>query len=142
MQRLANVGAHLSDLRGAQVPAAAAIEVAGLSHVYAGREGNVPALEDIALTVGAGRFVVIVGPSGCGKTSLLMMLAGLRAQSRGTILCQGSPIPNPDPRRIDVDVVQLGLAFGLSHGLGHKRYSCGARGPALLCGGILLLAVG
>jgi ABC-type bacteriocin/lantibiotic exporter with double-glycine peptidase domain len=35
--------------------------------VYAGREGQMPALEDIALTVGAGRFVVIVGPSGCGR---------------------------------------------------------------------------
>ena len=62
----------MSELRGAKAHAAA-IEVAGLSHVYAGREGQVPALEDIALTVGAGRFVVIVGPSGCGKTSLLMM---------------------------------------------------------------------
>ena len=70
MQHLANV----SELRGAKAHAAA-IEVAGLSHVYAGREGQVPALEDIALTVGAGRFVVIVGPSGCGKTSLLMMMA-------------------------------------------------------------------
>ena len=58
-----------------------AIEVANLSHVYAGTEGGVPALDDISLDVGVGRFVVIVGPSGCGKTSLLMMLAGLRAQS-------------------------------------------------------------
>ena len=56
MQHLANV----SELRGAKAHAAA-IEVAGLSHVYAGREGQVPALEDIALTVGAGRFVVIEG---------------------------------------------------------------------------------
>ena len=65
-------------------PAEAAIRVAALSHTYAGREGAVPALQDIAMTVGAGRFVVIVGPSGCGKTSLLMMMAGLRHQSAGT----------------------------------------------------------
>ena len=51
-----------------------------------------PALEDISLTVDAGRFVVIVGPSGCGKTSLLMMMAGLRHQTSGTILCAGRPI--------------------------------------------------
>ena len=54
-----------------------AIEVDRLSHVYAGAEGGVPALQDISLKVEAGKFVVIVGPSGCGKTSLLMMLAGV-----------------------------------------------------------------
>jgi len=88
--------------RHGAAPEKAAIEVANLSHVYAGAQGEVPALEDISMSVGAGHFVVIVGPSGCGKTSLLMMLAGLRAQSAGTILCHGSPIPNPDPRRVGV----------------------------------------
>jgi len=82
--------------------AAPAIEIAGLSHVYSGRDGAVPALEDISLSVPAGRFVVIVGPSGCGKTSLLMMMAGLRRQSAGTILCAGAPIPEPDPKRVGV----------------------------------------
>ncbi len=72
----------------------AAIEVSGLSHVYG---GTVPALEDISFSVPAGRFTVIVGPSGCGKTSLLMMLAGLRAQSQGRIHVLGKPIPAPDP---------------------------------------------
>jgi len=76
-----------------------AIEVAGLSHVYG---GTVPALEDISMSLAAGRFTVIVGPSGCGKTSLLMMLAGLRAQTRGTIHCLGKPIPEPDPQRVGV----------------------------------------
>jgi len=82
--------------------AAPAIEIAGLSHTYSGRDGAVPALEDISLSVPAGRFVVIVGPSGCGKTSLLMMMAGLRRQSAGTILCAGAPIPQPDPKRVGV----------------------------------------
>ena len=45
---------------------------------------------------------MIVGPSGCGKTSLLMMLAGLRVQSQGTIHCLGKPIPDPDPQRVGV----------------------------------------
>jgi NitT/TauT family transport system ATP-binding protein len=85
-----------------EAPANAAIEVAGLSHIYAGREGDVPALQDIALTVGAGRFTVIVGPSGCGKTSLLMMMAGLRHQTAGTITIQGRPIDKPDPDRVGV----------------------------------------
>ena len=76
-----------------------AIEIQGLSHVYG---GTVPALENISFHVPAGRFTVIVGPSGCGKTSLLMMLAGLRAQSQGTIHCLGRPMPEPDPLRVGV----------------------------------------
>ena len=84
----------------ARVNGDAAIEVSGLSHVYDGAQGQVPALQEISLSVGAGRFTVVVGPSGCGKTSLLMMLAGLRSQSGGTILCHGRPIPDPDPRRV------------------------------------------
>jgi NitT/TauT family transport system ATP-binding protein len=76
-----------------------AIEVQGLSHIYG---GTVAALEDISISVPAGRFTVIVGPSGCGKTSLLMMLAGLRAQTSGTVRCLGKPIPEPDPQRVGV----------------------------------------
>jgi NitT/TauT family transport system ATP-binding protein len=101
--------AHMTQLHLTLVrdePSPAAIEVAQLTHVYGGRggqgEGRVPALADISLTVGAGRFVVIVGPSGCGKTSLLMMMAGLRHQSAGTISIQGAPITAPDPDRVGV----------------------------------------
>src|SRR5947209_15869196 len=83
-------------------PAEAAIEVAGLSHTYAGPQGAVPALTDIAMTVGIGHFVVIVGPSGCGKTSLLMMMAGLRHQTSGTIHIHSRPIDAPDPNRVGV----------------------------------------
>jgi NitT/TauT family transport system ATP-binding protein len=94
---------HVADLTRAQAQSEElAIEVAGVSHVYSGREGGVPALQDISLDVRVGRFVVIVGPSGCGKTSLLMMLAGLRAPTAGDIRCYGRPIPDPDPSRVGV----------------------------------------
>lgn len=79
-----------------------AIEIAGLSHVYDGRDGAMLALSDIGFTVAEGRFVVIVGPSGCGKSSLLMMMAGLRAANSGTIACGGRPISGPAPDRIGV----------------------------------------
>src|SRR5262245_10483405 len=94
---------HLANLTELMLAGeAAAIAVDGLSHVYAAANGGVPALADITLAVGKGRFVVIVGPSGCGKTSLLMMLAGLRQPSQGSILCLGRPIPKPDPQRVGV----------------------------------------
>jgi NitT/TauT family transport system ATP-binding protein len=94
---------HVADLTQVHNRAGAvAIEVDRLGHVYAGPDGGVPALEDISMSVGVGRFVVVVGPSGCGKTSLLMMMAGLRQQTQGTILCHGRPIPEPDPKRVGV----------------------------------------
>jgi NitT/TauT family transport system ATP-binding protein len=94
---------HVANLKVVRAPAGTpAIEVERVGHVYAGPDGGVPALTDISLTVGSGRFVVIVGPSGCGKTSLLMMMAGLRRQTEGEILCHGRPIPDPDPERVGV----------------------------------------
>ena len=78
------------------------VEVSGLGHVYPSRDGPVHALADIGLSVGRGRFVVIVGPSGCGKSSLLMMLAGLRHPTEGRILCDARPMTDPDPDRVGV----------------------------------------
>jgi len=104
-----------------------AIEVDRLSHVYAGAEGGVPALEDISLKVDAGKFVVIVGPSGCGKTSLLMMLAGLRHQTTGTILCSGRPIAEPDPSRVGV-VFQEASLFPWLSALDNTEFPLALRG--------------
>ena len=90
------------------------IEVRALSHVYAGRDGMSEALAGIDLAVEPGRFVVLVGPSGCGKTSLLMMLAGLREHSAGTILCDDRPVTGPDPDRIGVVFQEANLFPWLS----------------------------
>jgi NitT/TauT family transport system ATP-binding protein len=106
MQHVAHVADDVAGVR--------AIRVAHVSHVYEGREGRVPALDDISMSVGAGRFVVIVGPSGCGKTSLLMMMAGLRRQSSGTIEIQGRPILEPDPDRVGVVFQEASLFPWLS----------------------------
>ncbi len=94
--------------------AESAIRVAHVSHVYEGRDGSVPALDDISMTVGTGRFVVIVGPSGCGKTSLLMMMAGLRRQTSGTIEIQSRTILEPDPDRVGVVFQEASLFPWLS----------------------------
>ncbi|HWV82162.1 MAG TPA: ABC transporter ATP-binding protein [Hyphomicrobiaceae bacterium] len=92
---------YVADMRAAQA-SGAAIEIDRVSHVYAGPDGGVPALSNVSMKVGAGRFVVIVGPSGCGKTSLLMMMAGLRDHTEGRIDIHGAPIPKPDPERVGV----------------------------------------
>ncbi len=96
MQPLANV----TPLK--VVARAGAIQVNGVGQTYQSRGQQVVAVSDVSFDVKPGRFVVLVGPSGCGKSSLLMMMAGLRLPTSGTILISGAPIDAPDPNRVGV----------------------------------------
>jgi NitT/TauT family transport system ATP-binding protein len=81
---------------------AGAVQVEGVGLVYKTSGQDVAAVSDVSIEVRPGRFVVLVGPSGCGKSSLLMMMAGLRHQTSGTISINGAPIDVPDPNRVGV----------------------------------------
>ncbi|HTK29946.1 MAG TPA: ABC transporter ATP-binding protein [Vicinamibacterales bacterium] len=56
-----------------------------------GRDFDTPAgarycaVDGISLEIASGAFCAIVGPSGCGKTTLLNLIAGLLAPSRGRV---------------------------------------------------------
>jgi osmoprotectant transport system ATP-binding protein len=73
----------------------ATIEFDHVSKRYppAGRAGTAHgAVEDLTLTVPAGRICVLVGPSGCGKTTTLKMVNRLIEPSSGRILVNGQDI--------------------------------------------------
>ncbi|WP_019639703.1 ABC transporter ATP-binding protein [Paenibacillus fonticola] len=55
------------------------------------------ALHNMNLTVEPGEFISLVGPSGCGKTTLLSILAGLIAPSRGEVRVNGKLVTGPTP---------------------------------------------
>jgi len=59
-------------------------------------------LDDVSLAIEDGTFLTVLGASGCGKTTLLNMVAGLSAPSRGRILLDGKPIAGPGPDRVVV----------------------------------------
>ena len=56
------------------------------------------ALDGIDLAIMPGEFVSLIGPSGCGKTTLLRIIAGLAAPSRGKCrLALAGPRGGPAP---------------------------------------------
>ena len=60
------------------------VSIRGLSKRFGGK---VPAtaIDDLALEVQPGEFLVLLGPSGCGKTTTLRCIAGLESADEGTI---------------------------------------------------------
>jgi NitT/TauT family transport system ATP-binding protein len=54
--------------------------------------GDKVVLERISLDIAEGSFVSIIGPSGAGKSSLLRLILGQEAPSRGEILLDGAPL--------------------------------------------------
>ncbi len=54
--------------------------------------GTVRAVDAVSLSFAHGELTALLGPSGCGKTTLLRMIAGLEAPSRGQILLDGADI--------------------------------------------------
>jgi NitT/TauT family transport system ATP-binding protein len=71
------------------------IEIERVAKTYRTRDGEVPSLRELDITIGDGEFVVVVGPSGCGKTTLLRMIAGLLPPSAGEIRVEGRVVTRP-----------------------------------------------
>jgi taurine transport system ATP-binding protein len=77
------------------------LEVRDVSLTYPGLHSSeaVVALKGVNLTIESGDFVVALGASGCGKTTLLNLLAGFMAPSKGTITLGGRQIVGPGADR-------------------------------------------
>jgi NitT/TauT family transport system ATP-binding protein len=109
-------------------PDPAAIAVSDLWLSFPGQRDGEPihVLQQIDFKVKAGEFVCIVGPSGCGKTTLLNIIGGFLAPTKGEVLVESEPVNGPDPRRIFI--FQEGGVFpwlnvrdNIAFGLGRRR---------------------
>jgi multiple sugar transport system ATP-binding protein len=67
--------------------------------------GHTNVLNDISLEATDGEFVVLLGPSGCGKSTLLRIIAGLEAQTSGSVSIGHSPVDSLPPRDRDIAMV-------------------------------------
>jgi branched-chain amino acid transport system ATP-binding protein len=66
----------------------ALLEVAGLTVHH----GQLPALRDVSLSVGAGEVQAIIGANGAGKTTLLRTICGLKAPTSGSVRFDGADV--------------------------------------------------
>ncbi len=98
---------------------AAVVEYQHVSKSYAtarptrGSPSAPAAVNDLSLTVPAGKICVLVGPSGCGKTTSLKMVNRLIEPTGGRILIDGADVASRDAtelrREIGYVIQQVGL---------------------------------
>ncbi|HEX9287650.1 MAG TPA: ABC transporter ATP-binding protein [Thermoanaerobaculia bacterium] len=99
------------------------VRIQGLSKAFHTNGHEILVLENIDLDVRDGELVCILGPSGCGKSTLLNIVGGFLPASSGDVTIDGSPVREPDPRRIFVFqergvfpwlTVEGNIGFGIS----------------------------
>lgn len=89
-----------------------AIETFDLSMTYRSGKVEVPALQNVNLTLNHGEFIAVMGPSGCGKSTLLHLLGGLMQPTRGKILIDGIDISKlSDSDRTAIRRKKIGYIF-------------------------------
>ena len=101
------------------------LELRGIHKAF----GAFVALQHIDLEVRKGEFMCFLGPSGCGKTTLLRVIAGLEAQTRGEIRQNGRDISRLPPALRDYGIVfqsyalfpTLSVADNVAYGLVNRR---------------------
>jgi len=94
-------------------PAEPIATLGGVTHRY----GKTAALENVSLTIPAGRMIGVIGPDGVGKSTLLGLLAGVRRLQTGTVEALGGSMGDRRHR----DAVCARIAY-MPQGLGRNLY--------------------
>ena len=88
------------------------IELKNISRSYSNGNQEFKALDNIDLSLEAGKFIVILGPSGAGKSTLLNLLGGLDYPTSGKIIVDGQDITKLSQNQMaDYRASKVGFIF-------------------------------
>lgn len=68
-------------------------------------------IKEIDLEIYEGEFLTLLGPSGCGKTTVLRMISGLEAPSKGKVFIDNEDVTNEVPQKRDVNTIFQNFAL-------------------------------
>lgn len=92
------------------------IRLEHISRNFAVGDQVVPALDDIALEIGAGEYVSVMGPSGSGKSTLLNLIGLLDRPSSGIYTLDGQDVTHlSDTDQALVRREKMGFVFQFFH---------------------------
>ena len=81
------------------------------------RYGKVTVLDDVSLTLPAGKVTAIVGANACGKSSLLRCLSRLQSPSSGQVLLGDKPIQKHSTKEVARKLALLPQNTRAPHGM-------------------------
>jgi putative ABC transport system ATP-binding protein len=88
------------------------LSLQGVSRTYPREDGDVHALEGVALTIRRGEFVAVTGPSGSGKSTLLHVLSLLDTPTAGRYELDGVDVSGlGDTQRARLRNQRIGVVF-------------------------------
>jgi phospholipid/cholesterol/gamma-HCH transport system ATP-binding protein len=82
-----------------------------IDHVSFGYDASRTILNDVSLEFPRGKVTAILGGSGCGKTTLLRLIGGVHAVTRGRVVFDGEPLDTRDRDQLYKIRRRLGMLF-------------------------------
>ena len=87
------------------------IELQGLSQRFPGGSGEVHALRDVSLSIGAGEVFGIIGRSGAGKSTLVRAINLLNRPTSGRVIVAGQDLTALDNGALRLARREIGMIF-------------------------------
>ena len=88
------------------------ITLSNIRKVYATKDMQTVALNDVSLTIETGEFVAVMGPSGCGKSTLMNILGMIDTPTEGSYNFNGQEIADyKESQLVKMRKNNLGFVF-------------------------------